>query len=233
MNTLAVICARRTESWNKNIAELCGNPLIWYSIKATEKSKYINRAVISTNDVNIAEIAEKCGGDVPFIRPSHLALPASRIEASLLHALDYCEKQDGKRYECIVLLQNSSPLRISSDIDCCIQKIISGADSAFTIHEVIENHPDLCCYIENKRVSLFRECAPFRRQDREKTYAINGLVFAIRRDLLIATERVIHDKSSYCIVPSYRAIDIHTELDLKIAETIMQYMEKNQCQECC
>ena len=90
----------------KNLINLCGKPLIAWSIIEAEKSKYIDRYIISTDDVEIARVAKKYGCDVPFLRPVELATDDANINDVILHALDILQE----RYEIVIVLQPTSPL---------------------------------------------------------------------------------------------------------------------------
>ena len=107
MSILALIPARGGSKGvpRKNIRELCGKPLIAWSIEAAQKSKYIDRLVVSTEDEEIAEIARYYGAEVPFMRPPELSRDETSGMAPVLHAL---EQLPG--YENILLLQPTSPL---------------------------------------------------------------------------------------------------------------------------
>ena len=109
----------------KNLKNLCGKPLIAWSIIEAEKSKYIDRYIISTDDVEIARVAKKYGCDVPFLRPVELATDDANINDVILHALDILQE----RYEIVIVLQPTSPLRTAQDIDEAIRLYLSKKSS--------------------------------------------------------------------------------------------------------
>jgi len=92
---------------------LAGKPLIAWTSEAANKSKYIDQCVISTDDEEIASISKENGGVVPFLRPKELALDETTTTAVFMHALN-SRKQ---KYDLILLLQPTSPLRSTADID--------------------------------------------------------------------------------------------------------------------
>ena len=96
----------------KNIINVGGRPLIHYSIQCAKGSRYIDRTVISTDDLLIKRVSEECGGDVPFMRPAELAKDTSKSIDALVHAVDTMNEMDGP-YDYVVLLQNTVPLRKS------------------------------------------------------------------------------------------------------------------------
>ena len=94
----------------KNIVLLDGKPLIAYSIEASLRSKYIDSTVITTDSREIAEIAEKFGGRVPFLRPAELAQDKSKTIDAVLHAIRQLTIKR-ENYDILVLLQPTQPLR--------------------------------------------------------------------------------------------------------------------------
>jgi CMP-N,N'-diacetyllegionaminic acid synthase len=121
----------------KNIKELAGKPLIAYSIEAGKKSKYIDRIITSTDDTEIAEVAERFGSEVPFMRPAELANDTATDFPVFLHALEWLEKNKGWKPDIIVQLRPTSPLRTPEQIDAAIELLASHpeADSVRTVAE--------------------------------------------------------------------------------------------------
>ena len=118
----------------KNIRPLLGKPLIAWTIEQALASEYLDRVVVSTDDEKIAEISRKYGAKVPFMRPKESAADEARRIDVVLHAIDWMEKNDNS-YDLIMLLQPTSPLRTSEDIDKAIKLFISKkADSLFLIN---------------------------------------------------------------------------------------------------
>lgn len=114
---LAIIPARGGSKRipRKNLRNLLGKPLIAYTIEAAQKSKYINRVVVSTEDKEIVSVSEKFGAEV-INRPKELSEDESQTIDAVLHALDFLKKKNYQPNICI-LLQPTSPLREPSDID--------------------------------------------------------------------------------------------------------------------
>lgn len=118
---LAIIPARGGSKGlpRKNIRELAGKPLIAWTIEAGRKSKYIDRLIVSSEDFEIIEVAKKYGAEIPFVRPKHLAEDESLGLDPVFHAL-----RELPGYDIVVLLQPTSPLRLTEDIDACIEQLI-------------------------------------------------------------------------------------------------------------
>jgi len=101
---------------NKNTKLFLGKPLISWSIEQALSSKFIDKVIVSTDDIKIIKISRKYGACVPFIRPKYLANSSASTTDVILHALNYM-RHIGSRYDIITLLQPTSPLRTTDNID--------------------------------------------------------------------------------------------------------------------
>ncbi|MFO0718737.1 MAG: acylneuraminate cytidylyltransferase family protein [Candidatus Paceibacterota bacterium] len=121
----------------KNIKLLAGKPLIAYSIDEAKKSKYIDKLITSTDDVEIAEVAKQYGCDVPFMRPADLAGDSVTDYPVFLHALKWLKENEGYEPDIIVQLRPTSPLRTVEHIDAAIELLVKNpeADSVRTVTE--------------------------------------------------------------------------------------------------
>mgnify|MGYP000445084150 CR=1 FL=1 len=124
----------------KNIKEICGFPMIAYSIVAGRLSEKIDRCIVSTDSQEIADIANEYGADVPFLRPSEFATDASTDIEYIKHAIDWFDKNEGHVPEYWVLLRPTTPLREPKIIDEAIKEMINHqeATSLISIHEFAE-----------------------------------------------------------------------------------------------
>ena len=144
MKVLGVIPARGGSKGipNKNIKLLNGKPLIYYSIFEGLKSKVISDLIVSTDDEKIKKIAENFGANCPFIRPSDLSNDTALAIPTIQHATLFMEKMKKFKYDYVVMLQPTSPLRTSTDIDKAINMLIkSSSDGIISIVNVDNNHP--------------------------------------------------------------------------------------------
>ena len=112
-NILAIIPARGNSKViiKKNIVKILGKPLIYYTIKEAKKSKFITDLVLSTDSKEIKKIAEKFGATVPFLRPRNLSTDFIPSLPVIKHATNFMEKAKGLKYDYILMLQPTSPLR--------------------------------------------------------------------------------------------------------------------------
>ncbi len=106
---------------NKNILNLAGKPLIAWTVEASVQSRYIDRTIVSTDSPEIAAAAKDAGADVPFMRPDELATDKAPIILAMQHCLDWLEKNEGERYDYILRLQPTSPLRTVEHVDSAIE----------------------------------------------------------------------------------------------------------------
>lgn len=123
MNILAIIPARSGSKSvpHKNIREICGKPMIAYSIEHGLKSKYINRVIVSTDSEQYANIARSYGAEVPFIRPAEYATDTALDIDVFRHALTYLKDNEGYEADIVVQLRPTYPIRKIEDIDKMIE----------------------------------------------------------------------------------------------------------------
>ena len=169
----------------KNIKPICGKPLIAYTISEALKSKYLTRYIISTDNEEIKEIALKFGAEVPFVRPKKLATDKASSADAIKHAVSFVEKEEGFKYDFIIELMCTNPLKTVKDIDSCISKLVqTGADSVIAVHKLEDHHPIRIKKIINDRIIDF--CLPekldSRRQDlKPDAYIRSGSIYALKR----------------------------------------------------
>lgn len=99
----------------KNLRLLGGKPLLQWTVDAALRSTCLDRVVVSTEDPEVAAVARKCGAEVPFVRPQHLASDPYGVADVCLHALDELESK-GDRFDHLVVLLPTSPFRTSRHI---------------------------------------------------------------------------------------------------------------------
>lgn len=124
----------------KNIKELCGRPLIAYTVDAAieARKRLGGHILLSTDDAETAVIVRGLGIEVGYMRPAELAGDTSGSREVMLHAMDWAESQ-GIEYDCVVLLQPTSPFRTADDIVACTQLLEPGIDMAVSVCEAADN----------------------------------------------------------------------------------------------
>lgn len=212
----------------KNIRLLGGRPLIEYTVRAAQKSKFIDRLICSTDDNEIAELVRECGCDVPFIRPSELASDSAKAIDVIQHAIHFMEGLDQCLYDPIVYLEPPAPFRTTKDIDACIELYFrEPVDSAVAVYEADHAHPAYMKKIENARLRPFCMDEPegTRRQDFEpKAYIRNGAVYVFKREIIMSG-KLYGDQIVPYVMPQERSLCIDSILDWYMAEAMYQFQE--------
>jgi len=184
---LAVIPARGGSKRlpRKNILDLAGKPLIAWTIEAALGSKYIDRVIVSTDDKEIATISKKYGADVPFMRPSELATDEAKSVDVVLHLLEKLKKIREK-YDYIILLQPTSPLRTTQNIDDSVELLQARKSDAVISVCKVEHSPLWCNLIPGDDLSNFLDHSILnkRSQDLEQYYRLNGAIYLCNAEKL-------------------------------------------------
>jgi N-acylneuraminate cytidylyltransferase len=219
-NVLAVITARGGSKGlpRKNLVDLGGKPLLAWSIEAAQRSRYIDRLILSSEDDDIIAVAEKYGCDVPFRRPAELATDAARIDPVLIHALDHL----GGTFDYVVLLQPTSPLRIAADIDGAIELCVTrGAPACVGMCESPKPVEWMYRVGDDSTVNpIVGEIITTRRQELPATFVINGAVYVARVEWYRHHRRFLCPDTVAWRMPRERSIDIDSEDDLIVARAI-------------
>lgn len=209
---------------HKNIIDLCGKPLIFYSIEAGNKSKFIDSVVVTTDDEQIAAISRSFGAEVPFLRPSELASDTSKTMDAIIHAIKTL-KDLGQVFETLVLLQPTSPLRTSDDIDQAIEKYMNNGCVPLVSVSPVNDHPLLIRSIENDRLKpLLNASSTCRRQDMPNFYRVNGAIY-INEISKINEDTSFNDNPLPYIMDGSHSVDIDEPSDLIIAEYFMKHTD--------
>lgn len=215
---LAVVPARGGSKSvpRKNVRPLAGRPLLHYTLDQIGGVPEIDRAVVSTDDAEIAKVARAGGGEV-LDRPAELATDSAPTEWALLHALDTLEAA-GDAFDYVMVLEPTSPFRTPETIRRCMMRIAeSDAPSLMT---VIETRANLGT-VDNGKFRPLVPGAPRRRQERAPFYVESSTVYIARVDFLRETGSLVAENWAAEIVPEGEAIDINTPQDFLVAEALM------------
>lgn len=232
MEILALIPARGGSKGlpGKNLRVLAGRPLIAYTIAAAQASRYGLRAVVSTDDPAIARAAAELGAEVPFLRPPDLARDETPTLPVVQHALRHLAAAEGYRPDLVVLLQPTSPLREARHIDEAIDLLLAeGAESAISLCPVEHSPFWMKTVDERGRVRPFLPGAPvhLRRQDLPPVYRPNGAIYITRPEIVLDQNRLLGDDTVAYLMAPEDSVDIDTELDLWLAEMLLQRRQQS------
>lgn len=228
---LVTICARGGSKGipGKNIKMLAGKPLLAYTIASARQCSFVDRIVLSTDDVEIRKVGEKLGLEVPFLRSKELATDKSGRVAAVVDAVQRAEKYWKETYDIVVDLGNTAPFRQPRDIDACIKKLVNTPETnlVFTVSEsrrnpyfnMVEVDKDGNAHLAKKIRTLLR------RQDAPAVYDMNDAVFAVWKNILLKYKSFIIPKRKIHVMPQERSVDIDSVFDWNTAECMI--MHKN------
>ena len=189
---------------NKNIKKILGKPLIYYTIKEVLKSKYIDDYIVSTDSKKIGNVAKKYGAKVPFYRPKKISKDNSPPQEALVHGLELYEKISKSKFDYIIEIMCTNPLKNIKDIDSCIKKLHkTQADTVISVQRLYDHHP-----IRIKKIK-------------------KGSIYAIKRSILKKNKSKIGKISRPYIMPDRRSINIDEKIDFLIAELMLKKLKKN------
>jgi CMP-N,N'-diacetyllegionaminic acid synthase len=233
---LAIIPARGGSKGvpKKNIKSLNGMPLITYTIEEAKKSKYITRLVVSTDDERIAETAIRGNAEIPCLRPKELSTDSSKTNDCIIHMINYLKDKENYTPDYVCLLQCTSPLRTSEDIDGAIEKLLStDFDGIISVCES-EVNPYWTNVFEKDKLKYFIGEGKniTRRQDLPQVYRYNGAIYIIKTEILIKERTFEVENITGYVMSNEDSIDIDTITDFKIAEVLIKEREKHEKNSC-
>jgi len=221
VNTFALIPARGGSKGipRKNIKLIAGKPLIVWTIEAALRSSLLSAVVVSTDDPEIADIARQAGAQVPFMRPAELAQDQTPGLDPVLHALDQLPQ-----YDSVLLLQPTSPLRTTEDIDGCLNLVAQkNALSVVSVTEAVI-HPYWAYRLNaDQTMARFVDAAPIaRRQDLPAAYALNGAMYFAEANWLRRSGSLVTAETLAYEMSTEHSVDLDTPLDWKFAELLLK-----------
>jgi len=227
-NILGVTLARGGSKGikNKNLSNINGKPLIYFTIKEAIKCKKITNYIVSTDSLKIKKVAKKYKAETPFIRPKKFSHDRSSSASALKHALIQCEKIYKKKFDYVIELMATNPLKSVIDINNVIKILIKNKpDSVIAVNQLFDHHPARIKKIIKGKLYDFavKEKLESRRQDlRPNAYIRSGSIYAMSREYVMNNKRYVSGKSLAYILPAKRTINIDDENDLVIAKQILK-----------
>jgi CMP-N,N'-diacetyllegionaminic acid synthase len=224
---LAVVPARGGSKGMKlkNLRIVGGRPLVARAGDIVGQVGEIDRAVVSTDHPEIARVAREAGLDTPFTRPEEISGDRIGDFEVLLHALEATEADDGTRYDIVVMLQPTSPLRTSGHVSATIRALVeNGWDSVWTVSPTDSKAHPLKQLIVGEHGELdyydARGAEIIARQQLRPVYHRNGIAYAITRECLVE-QRSIKGRRSGAVIVEGEHVSIDTEEDVAMVEWIL------------
>ena len=226
---LAIIPARGGSKGipRKNLADLCGKPLIAWSIETGNelvRLGAVERAIVSTDDEEIAHVARAHGADVPFMRPAELASDTAKATGYVIHAIDALAEM-GETYDAVMLLQPTAPIRDAATVAEATKRFrAGGADSLISCYQedyinelvmyVDEGNGFICpkTPLHNKGV---------RRQEHGPVMVRNGAIYIVRSAYVRATGQLVCDRPMLMRMRKIDSIDVDTPDDLTLLRAVL------------
>ncbi len=209
---------------NKNLVELEGKPLIVYTIEAAVKSQFVQEIYISTDSKEIAATGEPFGIHVQRLRPPELATDGAKSMDVFMDAIHYYESM-GKFFSHILILQPTSPLRTSEDIDNAVRLMMEKQANAIvsvcknTEHPWLSNTlPDDFCMKDFIRPEVVHK----NRQEMPVFYRLNGAIYLVSVDYLKKHKTFYGPKTFAYVMPLERSVDIDEPVDLLLAAQLLK-----------
>jgi CMP-N-acetylneuraminic acid synthetase len=208
----------------KNIVQVAGMPLVWWTIQAAQQAEGLSRIAVTTDSEEIANIVTQFGLEVPFLRPAELAQDTAPTMLAILHAIRWYEEYEAYCPDLVMCLQPTSPLRIAEDIDSAIALALDKGTSVVSVTPV-HRHPYWMKQVdaEGRATDFVTVDRPIhRRQDLPTVYAPNGAIYLARREILLQRETFYTENTHAYVMPPQRSLDIDTPWDLYLADLILK-----------
>lgn len=219
---LAIIPARGGSKGvpGKNIRPFLGKPLISHAIKAAMGVSRFSGVIVSTDSEEIAAAARQAGGQVPFLRPAELATDSADTVGVVRHGLEWYEATRGRRADYIVLLQPTTPLRDSGDIEGALDLLLApGEESVIGVYDATHAHPSIM-YVERegRLKPLLEGQGVVRRQEFPRVYVRNGCFYGVTREFFEVHAALVSNNPVGYVMPRWKSVNIDEEHDFALAE---------------
>lgn len=215
---------------DKNIVDVAGKPLMAHSILAAKRSKYVDTVVVSTDSENYAKIARQYGAEVSFLRPRELATDTSPEMDTTVHLMQWFDKNTSEKFDILIKLQPTSPLRTEEDIDAALELFMS--KDAESIISVMECHitplwMNVLSQDHSMKNFISEDIKKKNRQELPTYYQLNGALFLARWEFMKQKKSWYGEKSYAYIMPRERSVDIDDEIDLVLVKALLERQDSN------
>jgi CMP-N-acetylneuraminic acid synthetase len=211
----------------KNIKELCGKPLIAWTIESALNSDKLDEVVVSTDSREIADISKQFGASVPFLRPAELASDTATSIDVVKHVLDFYRNTNETEFDYMALLEPTSPLREQDDIDNMLEILSEKSDlfdAIISIGEIGE-HPSIVKKLVGDRLVPFCDELELtsRRQDNDPAYFPYGVAYIAKTKELVEQGTFYLERATGYKIKRYQNFEIDDIYDFLCVENIMRH----------
>ena len=179
--------------------------------------------VLSTDDSEIAKAGTEVGLEVPFIRPASLADDTTTAEAVVIHMVEWLAEHKAYSPDYVMLLQPTSPLRESRDIDAafelCLQKRADGVLGVTPMHWRLNWLRSV--NLEGQLQTIQAQESGDASDQRQPLYVLSGAMYLAKREVLIANGDFAGESTYAYVMPPERALDVDSPWDLHVANLIL------------
>lgn len=224
---LAVVPARSGSKGvaHKNLLKLGGRSLIAIAGDTLTELPWIDARIISTDSAEYADEAQRHGLDAPFLRPDELSTDTAGAVETMQHAVREMETRDGGRFDVVLIIEPTSPLRRAEDITAAVDLLVDNADAASVVTVTAIDpkfHPLKVFRIENDRLTYFDRGGGrvVARQQLEPLYTRNGVCYALTRACLMDDGEIIGGRTRPLVIDR-PLVNIDGVLDVAVAEVLL------------
>ncbi|MEJ2374192.1 MAG: acylneuraminate cytidylyltransferase family protein [Pseudolabrys sp.] len=222
---LAVIPARGGSKRlpRKNVMLLKGHPLIAYTIKAAQDATRLTDWLVSTDDEEIAGVARRYGAPVPFMRPATISGDTDRNNAVVRHAMACMEERTGRRYDLLVLLQPTCPIRSAAHIDEAVERLwASPLETLASVRGPVKKRDP------NIKAIRDGDLVPYNEQESaaawDAGYIYNASIYAMKRDFFLRENTFVSQRSVPLVMDRFHSADIDEKIDALVAELYFDHL---------
>ena len=223
MSAIVTICARGGSKGvpRKNVRKMMGKPLIVYSIEQALSCDFVNGVYVSTDDEEIAQVAQDAGAHIPFLRPAELADDATGKLDVIKHLTEHLSAE-GVMFETIIDLDPTSPLRSITDIRLCYELLTTDCDAVITGYLADKN--PYFNMVELSRTGMAQLVKSpseptLSRQSAPAVYSMNASIYVWHKQSL--QKGLWEGRTRLHVMPIERSVDIDSPLDWKLVELLM------------
>jgi N-acylneuraminate cytidylyltransferase/CMP-N,N'-diacetyllegionaminic acid synthase len=231
-SVIAIVPARAGSKGlpGKNIRDLCGQPLIAWSIQAGLGSSYVDVVMVTTDSPEIAAIAKAFGAVVPFMRPAELASDTATSFDVIRHALEFYKTELKRSFDYVVLLEPTSPLRDKRDVDAALRQLLNET-KATAIAGICKTESQNPAFLVRRDAAGFIKgyenpgMKVLRRQDIADVFFFEGSVYISETEALIRHKTFYHTQTVGYEVPKWKSFEIDDLEDFVVIEALMNFKE--------